>query len=40
MLDKLLNTVMSEPKRFVQDAVGMASVIVIFFVGLHLPALL
>lgn len=40
MLKSLIDTVQNEPKRFVQDAIGMASVIVIFFVGLHLPALI
>ena len=38
MLKTLLDTVQNDPKRFIQDAIGMASVIVIFFVGLHLPA--
>ncbi|MEO0343475.1 MAG: hypothetical protein AAF198_08555 [Pseudomonadota bacterium] len=40
MFKTLIESVQSEPTRFVQDAVGMASVIVIFVVGLHLPALL
>jgi len=40
MLKTLIDTVQTEPKRFLQDAIGMASVFVIFFVGLHLPALI
>jgi len=37
MFKSLIDTIQTEPKRFFQDAIGMASVFLIFFVGLHLP---
>ncbi|MEM9716816.1 MAG: hypothetical protein AAF826_09895 [Pseudomonadota bacterium] len=40
MIKSLIENIQDEPNKFVKDAVGLVSVMVIFFVGLHLPILM
>ncbi|MEO1563139.1 MAG: hypothetical protein AAFR98_06850 [Pseudomonadota bacterium] len=40
MLDRLIETLREDPQRIAQDVVGMTAVVIVFFVGLHLPLFL